>query len=723
VEKRGTAYTLTPTTVVRWGTNVNWVGKPAGRQLAWNPEISAGTYTGQAQGSWSVSGNGRYLSYGGEFPRVEGVAQQGLVRFAMPALAPNKVGPVTSGFTTSVVSPAPGVARVSWRETWDHDNESLTYRVYRDSDTAAPIYTTTRTSRWWALETAGFADVGQSGSHRYRVTASDPFGNTVATAWTTFVVPAGTPGARAYVSAVRADGATDHWSLGEATGSTGYADLGGNDLVVGSGVTRGAGGAISGDPDPAATFGGTSASLTAAQKQVQAPNVFTLEAWFRTSSATGGKIIGFGNSNTGASSTYDRHVYMDAAGRVLFGVNWLNNRRTIFTGTGLNDGAYHHVVATMSGAGMRLYVDGTLRSSDATVVAGPNYYGYWRVGGDATWSGADYFTGRIDEVAVYPTALTAQQVAGHHALGTGPTNTPPSASFTQTRSGLTVTVDGSASSDPGGSVARYAWDFGDGSPVVTGTSPTASHTYASGGTRTVTLTVTDGQGATGSTAQSVTVTAPAGPAVLAGDAFGRTVTGGLGTADTGGAWTASAGASRQSVTPGVAEMRLDAANQNTGSYLGSVAQTSTDVRTSFSLSSMPTGSGTYVYVTGRRVGNGQEYRVRVRVQADGRVALTLSRLSGTETFPGGEIVVPGVTYTAGSTLQVRVQVFGTGTTQIRASVWAGGTAEPATPSMSRTDTTAALQAPGGIGLAVHRPSGTTVATAVRFGAVTVTAGS
>jgi PKD repeat protein len=306
-----------------------------------------------------------------------------------------------------------------------------------------------------------------------------------------------------------------------------------------------------------------------------------------------------------------------------------------------------------------------------------------------------------------------------------PVNQPPAAAFTAAESGLTVSVDGSSSTDADGTVASYAWDFGDGG---TGAGATASHSYTAGGTYTVSLTVTDEDGATGTTTAPVTVTAPpappagpVGPAVLAGDAFGRTVTGGLGTADVGGAWTASAGAARQSVTAGIAELRLDAANQNTGSYLGSVSQTSAEVRTSFSLSAMPTGSGTYVYVTGRRVASGQEYRVRVRVLADGRVALTLSRLNGTEAFPGGEVFVPGLTYTAGMTLQVRVQVSGTGTTQVRASVWADGGPEPAIPSLTRTDTTAALQASGGVGLAVHRPGDTTAATAVRFGAVTVTA--
>jgi hypothetical protein len=199
------------------------------------------------------------------------------------------------------------------------------------------------------------------------------------------------------------------------------------------------------------------------------------------------------------------------------------------------------------------------------------------------------------------------------------------------------------------------------------------------------------------------------------------VTGGLGTADTGGDWTVAAGATRQSVTPGVAELRLDAAGNNTGSFLAGISRTDADVRTTFTLAQMPTGNGTYVYVSGRRVGTGQEYRARVRVLADGRIALALSRLSGgTEAFPGGEVILPGLTYATGTTVNVRVKVSGTGTTRVDASVWLDGSAEPATPSISRTDTTAELQVAGGVGLAAYLPTGTTAATAVRITAFTVT---
>ncbi|MFF5204391.1 S8 family serine peptidase [Streptosporangium sp. NPDC000396] len=91
--------------------------------------------------------------------------------------------------------------------------------------------------------------------------------------------------------------------------------------------------------------------------------------------------------------------------------------------------------------------------------------------------------------------------ATQYPPGTGG-NQPPTASFTESCTQLACNFNGSASSDPDGTIASYAWDFGDGS---TGTGATASHTYGAAGVYTVRLTVTDDKGATGSTSKQVTV--------------------------------------------------------------------------------------------------------------------------------------------------------------------------------------------------------------------------
>jgi hypothetical protein len=56
---------------------------------------------------------------------------------------------------------------------------------------------------------------------------------------------------------------------------------------------------------------------------------------------------------------------------------------------------------------------------------------------------------------------------------------------------------------------------------------------------------------------------------------------------------------------------------------------------------------------------------------------------------------------------------------VTGSVWADGAAEPATPQLVRTDTTAALQAPGSVGLAAYSSGTATAPVAVRVTALEV----
>jgi PKD repeat protein len=65
-----------------------------------------------------------------------------------------------------------------------------------------------------------------------------------------------------------------------------------------------------------------------------------------------------------------------------------------------------------------------------------------------------------------------------------------------------VQFDASASFDPDGTIATYAWAFGDGS---TGTGPVVWHRYSAGGAYTATLTVTDNRGATSPVSEAIQV--------------------------------------------------------------------------------------------------------------------------------------------------------------------------------------------------------------------------
>jgi len=91
-----------------------------------------------------------------------------------------------------------------------------------------------------------------------------------------------------------------------------------------------------------------------------------------------------------------------------------------------------------------------------------------------------------------------------------PASTPPAASFTVDACPDRVCgFDGSASTDPGGSITQYDWNFGDGQ-TASSTTATTSHTYGGSATSfTVTLTVTDNGSLTNSTSQTVSVPPPA----------------------------------------------------------------------------------------------------------------------------------------------------------------------------------------------------------------------
>ncbi len=68
-----------------------------------------------------------------------------------------------------------------------------------------------------------------------------------------------------------------------------------------------------------------------------------------------------------------------------------------------------------------------------------------------------------------------------------------------------VIFDGSGSTDSDGTIESYAWNFGD---IHTGSGETTSHTYTVAGTYTVTLTVTDNEGLTGSDTTVITLPTP-----------------------------------------------------------------------------------------------------------------------------------------------------------------------------------------------------------------------
>lgn len=231
----------------------------------------------------------------------------------------------------------------------------------------------------------------------------------------------------------------------------------------------------------AVTLNGSTQYISTA-KAYSNPTDFTISIWFRTSSVTGGKLIGFGNAQTGSSGQYDRHLYMNNAGQIYFGV-YPNSVQTINSTLSYNDNAWHQATATLSSTtGMALYVDGVLVGSNQAVTSAENYTGYWRIGFDNNngWTSQPssfYFNGTLDDALIYHRALSAGEVSTIYTSPEGAGNNGPVCV------GSPITL---SATTVGG--ATYSWT-GPGGFVSSSQNPSFNYTLANAGVYTVQVTV------------------------------------------------------------------------------------------------------------------------------------------------------------------------------------------------------------------------------------------
>jgi len=247
------------------------------------------------------------------------------------------------------------------------------------------------------------------------------------------MLPAAVVPSTAYPAAVAADNPLLWYELNETSGIVAYdssAFL--RNGVYQGGVTLGAPGPIT----SGVTLDGSSAYISNANVMT-GPSSFSLDIWFQTTTKSGGLIIGFGNSPTGASTNYDRHIYMSNSGQLHFGVAF---NQTIHSNAQYNDGIWHEAIATVGSAGMFLYIDGALAASSTwTTASGQTYSGSWRVGYNSLggWPArpsSNYFAGSVSLASVYSYQLTAAQAAARYAAAVSPpawpVDTPPPADTT-----------------------------------------------------------------------------------------------------------------------------------------------------------------------------------------------------------------------------------------------------------------------------------------------------
>jgi streptogramin lyase len=223
------------------------------------------------------------------------------------------------------------------------------------------------------------------------------------------------------------------------------------------------------------------------------PFVFSYSLWFKTTSTTGGKLLGFGgqqngNGGTGDNATQDRNLYMNTTGALYYGV-YNGGAVSINTGTAtFNDGLWHHVVVTDGPTnGMKIYVDGVQKATGAYSQP-QTASGYWRIGGDALGGfgvgGSDYYVGAIDDVAIYNHELTGAEIT------TNDMNLYNFSSGYCANNPLTITAQAVPN-------ATFAWVDNSNAAFTSSVNPA---TFATATTTSYTLTTTTPNGCTQNTA-------------------------------------------------------------------------------------------------------------------------------------------------------------------------------------------------------------------------------
>ena len=138
-------------------------------------------------------------------------------------------------------------------------------------------------------------------------------------------------------------------------------------------------------------------------------------------------------------------------------------------------------------------------------------------------------------------------------------------------------------------------------------------------------------------------------------------------------------------------------------YLNSVQQRNIDFTTDVTIDRAATGGGAYVSVIGRRVSQGNDYRLIVRYLAGGSVQVLVARtVGGTQTVLAN-VTPAGLTVVPGDVLRARLVINGTTptSTTVTAKVWRASSPEPAPWLLTATDSTAAIQSPGGVGMLIY----------------------
>lgn len=234
-----------------------------------------------------------------------------------------------------------------------------------------------------------------------------------------------------YSAEVLADSPLDYFRLGESSGTTAVnAGTGGhgNGTYVGS-PTLGAAGLLSGDANTSVDLSGSGQYVETADA-TPLYTAITVEAVIRPDSVAGGRDIVGRRYNGNALNECWQFRVLDGGKLDLFFVAGGTYYTSYQSASSLSAGQTYHVAATWDGSNVRLYINGVLDGTHAHTAIPNNGSTKLRIGWSAFGSPfEEYWDGRIDEVAVYGTALSGARITAHYDASVAATPVTLSASL------------------------------------------------------------------------------------------------------------------------------------------------------------------------------------------------------------------------------------------------------------------------------------------------------
>jgi Concanavalin A-like lectin/glucanases superfamily len=207
----------------------------------------------------------------------------------------------------------------------------------------------------------------------------------------------------AYSDKILADNPSAYWRLSESSGTTANDSVGTAHGVISGGVTLGQNGALA-DGDKAMLFDGTTGKIGPMLSTALLAPV-TVEAWIKPTTLPGqAQVCG---TYSGLSGT----KYIGTNGTKLFVFMDTATPPSVLSTANISTGIWQHIVWIITGTETRFYINGVAGGTVAQTVGTQSTYNLWIGCADG---GAEFWPGALDEVAIYPTALTAPQIAAHY---------------------------------------------------------------------------------------------------------------------------------------------------------------------------------------------------------------------------------------------------------------------------------------------------------------------